>query len=206
MLADIARCNRWLGGTLAVRTGLARLLDASDRGHSLTLFDVGTGAADLPRAAARWSAHRGVSLHALALERIPAAAAVARDHGVPVVLACAGAMPLRAKSVDIVLVSQVAHHLDRDSTVRLFAACTQLARRGVIVADLHRRWFAAPAFRAAGALLGLHAMTIADGVTSVRRGYTVAEMKSLCAAAGITNASVQATLGARVVASWRTDV
>lgn len=205
MLADIARCNRWLGGTAAMRYGLARLLEPSDRGQSLTLFDIGTGGADLPRAAQRWALRRGVLLRPLALERIRAAAAVARDHGVPTILGCAGSLPLRAKSVDVVLVSQVAHHLDRASVIRLFAAGTQLARRGVVVADLHRRWFAVPAFRAAGAVLGLHATTIADGVTSVRRGYSIGELRALCDAAGVANASVAATLGARIVASWRTD-
>jgi len=205
MLADIARCNRWLGGTAAVRYGLARLLDASDRGREFTLFDIGTGAADLPRAAQRWARHRGISLAPLGLERIPAAAAVAQSCGVPVILGCAGALPLRDGSVDIVLVSQVAHHLDHDSAVRLFTECSRIARRGVIVADLHRRWFAAPGFRAAGRLLGVHAMTIDDGVTSLRRGYSLDEMRALCVAADVKNVNVAARLGARVVATWRTD-
>lgn len=203
MLADIATCNRWLGGTLAMRFGLAQLLTPDDRGRSLTLFDVGTGAADLPIAAQRWAARRGVTLVPLALERIPAAAIVAQQNGVPVVLGCAGALPLRAKSVDIVLVSQVAHHLDPDSVVQLLADCTRVARRGVIVADLHRRWFAAPAFRAAATLLGLHRMTTIDGVTSLHRGYTTSEMQSLCVAAGAQDVHVTARPGARVVAVWR---
>ena len=205
MLVDIARCNRWLGGTAAMRFGLAQLLTPDDRGRSLTLFDVGTGAADLPIAALRWAASRGVSIVPLALERIPAAAIVAQQHGVPVVLGCGRALPLRDKGVDIVLVSQVAHHLDRDSAVRLLAGCTRVARRGVIVADLHRRWFAAPAFRAAGVFLGLHELTVGDGVTSLQRGYTKPELRALCAAAGATNVTVTARLGARIVAVWWTD-
>lgn len=204
MLADIATCNARLGGTAAMRFGLAHILQPSDRGRALTLFDVGTGAADLPLDAQRWAAARGVSLVPLALERIPAAAAIAHRAGVPVILGCAGALPLRPKSVDVVLVSQVAHHLDRDSTVRLFAACDLVARRGVVIADLHRRWFAAPGFRLAGAVLGLHRMTVDDGVTSLRRGYTTAELRALCVAAGATNVHVSARLGARVVAVWRT--
>ena len=205
MLADIVVCNRWLGGTLAMRFGLARLLQDSDRGGELTLFDVGTGAADLPCDARRWAERRGVSLVPLALERIPAAARVARDAGVPIVLGCASALPLGPKSVDLVLLSQVVHHLDADSAVRLLAACSTIARRGVIVADLHRTWFAAPGFRLAGAMLGLHRITIADGVTSVQRGYTTSELRALCVRAGATNVTVATSFGSRVVAWWRTD-
>jgi SAM-dependent methyltransferase len=205
LLADIAVCNRWLGGTLAMRFGLAKLLQDSDRGHELTLFDIGTGAADLPRDARRWAARRGISLVPLALERIPAAAYVARSAGVPTILGCASALPLRPRSVDVVLLSQVIHHLDADSAVRLLAACTTIARRGVIVADLHRTWFAAPGFRLAGVVLGLHHVTIGDGVTSLQRGYTPPELRALCVRAGASNVTVAARLGARVVAWWRTD-
>ena len=205
MLGDIARCNRWLGGTWAMRTGLTHLIETSDRGRGLTLFDVGTGAADLPLDAQRWAARRGISLAPLALERIPAAAQVARRAGVPVVLGCASALPLRPRSVDIVLLSQVVHHLDPDSAIRVLAACSVIARRGVVVADLHRTWFATAGFRVAGAVLGLHRASIVDGLTSVRRGYTPAQLYGLCLRAGATNIRVATSPGARVVGWWRTD-
>ncbi len=205
MLADIARCNSWLGGAAAARFGIAQLLQPSDRGRTLTLFDIGTGAGDLPRNAQRWAARRGVSLVPLALERIPAAAVMAHDSGVPVAVGCLGALPLRARSVDIVLVSQVAHHLDHDSLLRLVADCSIVARRGVVLADLHPRWFAAPGLRIAGALLRMHRTSIGDGVISLRRGYTPEQLRALCIAGGAARASAAARPGARVVAWWRTD-
>ena len=205
MLTDIAMANRWLGGAHAMRIGLARLLDDSDRGGELTLFDIGTGAADLPRDARRFAARRGVSLVPVALERIPAAAHVARRAGVPVILGCASALPLRPKSVDVVLLSQMVHHLDAESAVQLLAACTSIARRGVVVADLHRTWFAVPGFRLAGVLLGLHRVTIDDGVTSIRRGFSTGELRALGVRAGARNVAVAARPGSRVVAWWRTD-
>lgn len=205
MLADIAQSNAWLGGTAAARFGIAQLLDPSDRGRTLTLFDIGTGCGDLPRDAERWAARRGVTLQPLGLERITTAAHLARDNGVPVVIGCASALPLRARSVDIVLASQLAHHLDRDSAIRCFSAWSAVARRGVVIADLHRRWFAAPGFRLAGSVLRLHQRTIDDGITSLRRGYTVDELRELCVAAGIPDVNVAARPGARVVAWWKTS-
>jgi Methyltransferase domain len=205
MLRDIARSNRWLGGVAAMRFGLAQLLQPSDRGETLTLFDVGTGAADLPLDARRWARRRGVSLVPLGLERIPAAARVARDTGIPVILGCAGALPLGPNSVDLVLLSQIAHHLDADSAMQLFAAASRIARRGVVVADLRPMLLAATGFRLAGMLLRFHPVTFRDGVTSLRRGYPVQQLRTLCLRAGAAHVNVVARPGARVVAWWRTD-
>ncbi len=205
MLRDIRRSNRWLGGAAAMRVALSRVLDERDAGKTLTIFDIGTGAGDLPRDAARWARRRNITLRPLGLERIPAAAAMARDAGVPVVLGCAGALPLRAQSVDIVLISQVAHHLDAASASRLFAAATLIARRAVIVADLQRGPLGALGFRLASLALGLHRVTIADGVTSLRRGYTTAGLRALCEAAGVKDAEVRGLMFSRIVAVWLTD-
>ena len=45
-LRDLARINRWMGGTAASRRSLDRLLDGRTVPHSL--LDVGTGGADIP--------------------------------------------------------------------------------------------------------------------------------------------------------------
>jgi hypothetical protein len=205
MLRDITRSNWWLGGIAAVRFGLAQLLRPSDRGSTLTLFDVGTGAGDLPLDAQRWARRRGVTLVPLGLERIVTAAHMAQSAGVPVMLGCAGALPVGAKSVDFVLLSQVAHHLDGESATQLFANASRIARRGVVVADLRPALLAATGFRVAGVLLRLHRGTVVDGVTSLRRGFAPAALRQLCLRAGATNVRVVRRPGARIVAWWRTD-
>ncbi len=203
ILTDLATLNRWLGGAGAVRHGLGRLIGAGDRGRTLTLFDIGTGAGDLPLDAVRWASKRGVTLRPIGLEMIRPAARMARDNGVAMIMAMADALPLRPASVDIVLISQVAHHLDRDAAVSLFAAATRVARRGVVVADLRTGVVAIPGFRIISRLLGMHRHTIEDGVTSLRRGYTRRELRAMCEDAGIADAHVVMRPGARLVASWR---
>lgn len=205
MLRDIARANRLFGGTATVRAGLRQLLEAPDRGRTLTLFDIGTGAGDLPCDAVRWAARRGITLRAFGLERIPAAARLARHAGVPTLLGCAGAIPLADQSVDMVLVSQVAHHLDDAAIIRLFADCSRIARRGVIIADLRPSRWAGIAFRVAGAALALHPVTIADGVTSLRRGFTPARLAALAAQSHRHPVHLAARPFARILACWRTD-
>jgi SAM-dependent methyltransferase len=202
-LRDIARANRWFGGIAAMRRGLARALAGLPPGSSVTLADLGTGLGDLPRAAVRWAARRGVRLAAFGLERSPVAARLAAASGVPCAVACAGATPLRDKSVDIVLVSQVVHHLSDESAVRLFRECDRVARRAVVVADLRRGRLGPVAFWVGARALQFDPVTVADGMTSIRRGYTPGELRRLLEIAGV-RATVERRPGYRLVATWRT--
>ena len=201
-LRNIARSNRWFGGAAAVRHGLARALAGTPRGTTLTLADIGTGLGDLPRAAERWAARRGVRLVTVGLERSPVAARLTRAHGTPCAVGCAGAPPFRPKSVDVVLLSQVAHHLADESVIRLFRTCDELARRAVVVADLRRGPLGPLAFWVGARALGFDPVTVADGMTSLRRGYTAGGLRALLVAAGIRG-RVERRPGYRLVATWR---
>jgi hypothetical protein len=203
-LRNIARSNRWFGGASAVRYGLSRALANVPAGTTLTLADLGTGLGDLPEVATRWARRRGLKLIPVGLERSPVAARLAHDSGLPCVLGCAGAPPFRDKGVDVALVSQVAHHLSDDSVVRLFRTCDRLARRAVIVCDLRRGPLGPAAFWVGARMLGFDPVTKADGITSLRRGYSARELRGLLSAAGL-QASVSRRPGYRLVAVWHPE-
>jgi SAM-dependent methyltransferase len=200
-LRNIARANRWFGGAAAVRHGLTRTLRGTAPGVTISLLDLGTGAGDLPWVAQRWGMRRGIRIQPVGLELSRAAAALARHGGLPTVVGCAGTPPMRDKSVDVVLVSQLAHHLSPASVVHLFQTCNRLARQAVIVADLRRHALAASGFRFGARLLGFDAVTVSDGVTSVRRGFSRAELLRLMTQAGIRG-RVDSRPGFRLVATW----
>jgi SAM-dependent methyltransferase len=202
-LRNIARSNRWFGGASALRFGLAQLLDGGVRGRTLSLLDLGTGSGDLPRTAVRWGARHGITIRAFGLELSQVAARLAVARGVPTVVGCAGAPPIDDGSVDIVSVSMVAHHFEPESVVRLFRICDGLARLGVVICDLRRSALAATAFRVGSRLLRFDPVTVADGLTSIRRGYTADELAALLARAGV-EARVSPRPGWRLVGVWRT--
>jgi len=204
MLRDIARSNRWLGGARAARHGLVQLLDPTDRGATLTLLDIGTGAGDLPHTLTRWAARRGVTLRGIGVERLPAAAALAHEGGLPTMLACGGTLPLADQSVDVVLASQLAHHLDAAGTIALCREAQRVARRGVILADLRPSPLGAFGYRLAGPLLGFHPMTVSDGVISLARGREAAALAALATQAGARDVVATSLPCARVVIAWRT--
>jgi hypothetical protein len=197
-LGNIARANRWLGGAAALRYALRRAIPRI-RGASFSLLDVGTGAGDLPRMAAAWAARRGIRLRTLGLELSPVAAGLARRNGVLAVVGDGGMLPLRDRSVDFLLLSQVAHHFTPEAIVRLFRESARVARRAVIVSDLRRSPLARLGFAVAARALRFDPWTLQDGQTSVRRGFTAAGLERLLAAAGLS-APVVRRPGSRLVA------
>lgn len=197
----LARANRLFGGAAAVHFGLGRLLRGT-RG-TFTLLDIGTGSGDLPRRAERWARQRGVTLRPVGLERSRVAADLARQQGLACAVGCAGSLPFADDAIDIVIMSQLLHHLSRAAAAEVVRRATRIARVGVVVADLRRSALAALGFRFASGVLGFDAETRADGVTSLRRGYRAAELSALLRDAGV-QATVHRRPGSRLVAAWRT--
>lgn len=180
-LADLARLNALPGGRRASIDAVARLATGT---RDITVLDVGTGAGDLPLAFARhgW--------RVLALDADPAVAALAREWtaGEPrvrVVEGSASDLPLPDNSVDVAHASLLAHHLDPADAVRAFAEMARVARHGVVVNDLRRGVVPLLATGVVVAALGRCRTTRHDGLLSVRRAYTPAELAELLEAAGL---------------------
>jgi SAM-dependent methyltransferase len=201
-LQDIASVNALFGGRSAAAFGLDRLLADGRAGERLTLLDVGAGAGDVAAALARRARARGIHLTPVPIDSHPEAVALCRAAGLDPVRASAAALPFRPRSVDIVLASQLLHHFDRASGVALVRAFDALARRGVILAEPRRTRWAVSGIWVATLALGLHPVTRRDGVLSVRRSFTAAELGALLAEAGVAG-SVHHRRGFRLVAVWR---
>jgi len=216
-LADVARLNRLFGGTRAVvdalepffrRAGTREALKDSltvagggKRERRWTLVDVGTGCGDIPCAAAACARRYGIALSLVGIERIPAAARLARAAGLTAVIADGGALPLGPGAVDVVIASQVLHHLPRELAVRWIASFDRVARRAVVLADLRRSRVAMAGVWMASFGLGFRRQTRHDAVLSLRRGYALAEFNEMLGDAGVP-AVAKSRPGFRVVAAW----
>jgi SAM-dependent methyltransferase len=201
-LGDVARINRLFGGARAALARLDGLFRAERPGAALTLLDVGTGLGDIPAAAALLARRRGFALRLVGVERHGAAARAARrSHGIAACVADGHRLPLRERSVDYVLCSQLLHHFGAEAAVHLLAELDRVARRGVVVADLRRSLLAASGIYLASFPLRFHPTTRRDAVVSVFRGFAVSELAALCDAAGV-HADVRRHAGFRVTAAW----
>lgn len=201
-LKDIARVNAVLGGRAAAAFGLERLLDGAIPQARLTLLDVGGGSGDIAKYLTLRAARRGITITPLIVERHRVAAGLCRRAGLVTAVSDGGDLPLSPKSVDVVLASQLLHHLERESAIALLREMDRVARLGVVVADLRRHPLAALGIWLASYPLRLHTVTRRDGVTSVRRGYAPDELRGLLRAADIEG-DVWQRPGYRLVAVWR---
>jgi ubiquinone/menaquinone biosynthesis C-methylase UbiE len=189
-LRDLARANRWLGGVELSARGLRAL---APRGMPLTVLDVGTGGADIPLALierARNGERRlsvtGIDHRAEILEAaLLAEPRVGTTGELALRVADGLALPFPDRSFDIAHSSLLLHHLEPSAAVAALREMGRVARRGVVVNDLvrGRLWWL-------GAWLLSHLATTnrftrRDAPLSVRRSYTVAELTSLAAAAGL---------------------
>jgi len=197
-LGNIARANRWFGGSAAMIHGVESLLSGAAT-HPVTLLDLGTGAGDIPATLRAWGRDQGRTVRTFGLERLRPAAALARSGALPVALGCASALPFGTGAVDVVTLSQLLHHFEREAAVRILREAARVARRGVVVADLVRSRAAATLFGIGARILGFDQHTVMDGITSVGRGYTLDEMAELFVAAGL-EVSLAVRPGWRIVA------
>lgn len=200
-LRDVALANRLFGGTRAVLGELERVLPALPA-VGATLLDVGTGLGDIPARAARMAARRGIRLTTLGLD---AAEALARSSRAVLHAAMVGdvrRLPFADGSVDVVTCSQVLHHFADADAVAVLRELDRVARVAVIVSDLRRSWLAAAGIWAASFPLGFHPVSRHDGVLSVLRGFTAAELAHHVVAATDVTPHVRHRLGWRVTARW----
>jgi 2-polyprenyl-3-methyl-5-hydroxy-6-metoxy-1,4-benzoquinol methylase len=207
-LRDIARLNALFGGTRAVMEALVPLFRAAarDAGCGMrdarwTLLDVGTGSGDIARAAVAAARRHGLELTPLGIDLNRTAARLARSGGLAMIVADGSRLPLGPRSVDVVVASQVLHHLPRPAAVRWIAAFDRMARRAVVLADLRRSRVAMGGVWAASFGLGMSSVTRHDAVVSLRRGYTRREFDALLVAAGVP-ARARYRPGFRIVAAW----
>jgi len=165
------------------------------------LLDVGSGSGDIARAAVAAAHRHGIGLTPVAIDVNRTAARLARSGGLAAIVADGSRLPLGPRSVDVIVASQVLHHLPRAVAVRWIATFDRMARRAVVLADLRRSRVAMAGVWAASLCLAMSGVSRHDAVLSLKRGYTREEFCDM-----LRDADVQAVAryrpGARIVAAW----
>jgi hypothetical protein len=200
-LSDVARTNSLFGGTRAVLRELEPVLK-SHRGETLSLLDVGTGAADIPAAARLRAGRAGITLSAFAADSAEPLARSAASLLDGSVCADARCLPLPSRSVDVVVCSQLLHHFTELEMLIVLRELHRVARERVIVSDLRRSWLAAAGIWLVSFPLRFHPVSRHDGVVSVLRGFTAGELRDHVKMATGVAPIVRHHIGWRLTASW----
>ena len=200
-LADVARSNTVFGGWRAVRAELAIVLD-SRSSRSVSLLDVGTGIGDIPALAVKTWRARGLTITTFGVDTSASLLREAHEGGLIPICADALALPLASKSVDIAICSQTLHHFESGDAIMVIRELDRVARERVIVSDIRRSWLAAAGIWLASFPLRFHPVSRHDGVVSVLRGFTPAELRQLVHKATNRIPVARNRLGFRTTASW----
>jgi len=158
----------------------------------LRILDLGTGAADLPRAVAAWAQRRQLRVQITAVDNNPVVLQYASKW-------CAGWPEIRveqcelpviqyaSESFDIVICGLVLHHLSTGDAVTVLRRIHEVARVGYIVNDLCRHWLATAVVELLAALVIHNPMTRYDARASSRAAFTRDELYEMARRAGMAN-------------------
>jgi len=178
-LRDLQRINDWFGGT---RTAI-RLLQqvARDTGlRSMSLLEIGAGNGHVPVATREPLARHGIDLRITLLDRV---SSHLPRNGLAAVAADALQLPFRDGSFDVVSCNLVAHHFEPGALQAFAEEALRVARIAVLINDVMRSVLHL-ALTYAGLPLFRSRLTWHDAPASVRRAYTLDEMRSIVEQAG----------------------
>jgi len=166
--------------------------------RSLSLLDLGAGDGSLGVELTRWAAARGWDWRVTNLDTN--IRAMRLNPGVQWVGGSALALPFRDRAFDIVIASQMTHHLmSDDEACRHFREAWRVSGRMLFINDLHRNCVL---YGILWVLLRLYRFPehfLSDGLLSVRRSWRVGEWRALAVRAGIPEARVWLYGGARLM-------
>jgi ubiquinone/menaquinone biosynthesis C-methylase UbiE len=186
-MRDIGRVNRLFGGVTTTRKMVERVTQVTVVSH-LSLLEVAAGSGEVPEMLRERLARRGIALEATLLDRawshLPKENCsnenqIGRNRSV---VGDAFALPFRDGAFDLVSCCLFAHHLSPQQLGQFAREGLRVSRRALLVNDLVRHpLHLALAF--AGFPFMRSRVAWRDGLTSVRRAYVPAEMRSMLASA-----------------------
>jgi ubiquinone/menaquinone biosynthesis C-methylase UbiE len=168
---ELAVINRRLGGIRAIE----RFLPAA---QDLLILDVAAGGCDVSEALLR-----RFPCHIVALDLNGRGLHLAKS-ALPLI-GDALDLPFQDRSFDIAMASLFFHHLSNEDCVRVLAQMWRIARRRVIINDLHRHAIAYFSIRVLTRLLSRSRMVRHDAPVSVRRSFRPAELMDIARRAGV---------------------
>jgi len=189
-LADLRFVNRWLGGRRGLLAAARPHLPPGGR-----LLEVGCGSADIAAhvAAGVGGGTRAVGADVKLLHLRDAVA------GVRVLVGDVRALPFAPGSFDVVTANHFLHHFDAAELEDVVRALLRLARRAVVVGDLHRHRVPHAFGQVFFPALFASRVSVEDGLASIRRGFRPEELQSVLEAAGGESVEVRRVFPFRLV-------
>ena len=188
-LNDVRRVNRYLSGYKVLLHHVRPFLESQPADQPLDVLDAATGSADQPIELVRLARRLKRKVRVVALDINVKMLHYARQQAarypeIRFVQADAKAMPFADGAFDVVVNNLSLHHFSEDNAVLLLKEFSRLARRGVIINDLHRSRVAWASIYLLTRLLTQNRLTRYDAPVSVMNAFTPDELRKLAEQAG----------------------
>ena len=202
-LREIAFINRHLGDGRALKQ---TLLDEIEREkvREFSVLDVGCGSGELLRMIAEFAreSDRSASLVGLDLNPISSATTQNESRGFDEIVSLQGdalRLPLADDSFDYAIASLFFHHLTDEQIVVALREMSRVARRGVLVIDLHRDPVAYVGYKVFCFAFRISELVRHDGSLSIKKGFLPDELRKLGVSAGLDECLASQVSPGRVV-------
>jgi SAM-dependent methyltransferase len=189
VLEDI---NRFLGGYRIPLLYLRKFSSSFRSAKPLTILDLATGAADVPRAIATWARSQRIDVAITAVDGNPEILRIARENVVDwpeihVEQQDLLALPYPAASFDVVLCSLALHHFSEPDGVAILRSINHIARGGWIINDLRRNRIAIGLSKLMAHTIITNPIARFDAPASCERAFTIAEWRAMATRAGMNH-------------------
>jgi SAM-dependent methyltransferase len=172
-----------------------------DRCAHLEILDLGAGTGLLGRELSSWAKQRGWEWHFTNLDSN--ALALKQGNPTQAVLGSALNLPFPDQSFDLVIASQMTHHLTDEEVITHWREANRVSRDAIFICDLHRNIGFYALLWSSMLWLKVHPTIREDAMISVRRGFRKNEWLNLARKAGLQNPHVAVDYGARIVLQVR---
>ena len=197
---QLARFNRLALVTDPFQRLLVRWLGQANV-RKLSFLDLGAGDGSIGRSLEIWARRRGWDWRVTNLDTNCAALSLGSNRRNVAASACA--VPFADDTFDVVIASQMTHHLTDEEAVGHFREAWRVSRDAVFLTDAHRNVGAWCVLWLVLRLMRVTPHFRSDGLLSVQRGWRVGEWRELARRAGIPQARVWLYYGSRVMLQAR---
>lgn len=194
LLQDIRRTNTRFGGRRLILHYLTQFVPRI-QARPLSLIDVATASADIPRAIADWARGQRLEVRITAIDISEEILALARRDvaaypEITLIRANALALPYQDRSFHIAISGLALHHFTFDEATRVLQEIARVSRCGFVVNDIVRSWGAYVGAWLDTRLLSRNRLARHDGPLSVLRSFTPGEFRALVTTAGVNGVQI----------------
>lgn len=194
-IGEMQLVNRWMGDAHTLKSTLFKDV-VSEQLKDFSVLDVGAGSGELLRVTATWARETGRSVRAVGLElnERSASSILEESRKFPEITSVRGdalSLPFDDAHFDYVICSLFTHHFVNEQVVQILREMKRVARRRIIVIDLHRHPAAYFLYTTLARLILKNRLIRHDGALSILRSFKAEELFELAKRAGLRDAWVE---------------